>query len=213
MERTLKFKGKRIDNYEWVYGDLRRNEGAYYIFPDDDEKFYEIIPETLCECIGVSTVSGDDVYEGDTVKFKSSVKGSEWTYTVCYDKCAFKFVRDDGMRFTLEAGDEIETVTGNIYDERYKPEEDELDAGLLFLKERNEAIRKAKDELWELGPFYRSESAQYTIQLAFEKGSEWMRWRTIEKATEWIRNHIPDYYGYGKIFPEIIEDFRKDMEN
>ncbi len=47
----------------------------------------------------------------------------------------------------------------------------------------------------------------------FVKMAEWKEQQMIDKATEWIRNHIPDYYGYGKIFPEIIEDFRKDMEN
>lgn len=52
------------------------------------------------------------------------------------------------------------------------------------------------------------EATQAALEMA-----QWKEQQMIDKATEWIRNHIPDYYGYGKIFPEIIEDFRKDMEN
>lgn len=54
MQRTIKFRGKRIDNYEWVYGDLiqyRKNDSRILEqnFGEWDilESGYEVIPETV----------------------------------------------------------------------------------------------------------------------------------------------------------------------
>ena len=35
---------------------------------------------------------------------------------------------------------------------------------------------------------------------------------SVEKACRWIETHIPAYYGYASISPEIINDFKKAME-
>jgi len=35
---------------------------------------------------------------------------------------------------------------------------------------------------------------------------------SVEKACRWIEAHIPAYYGYASIPTEIIEDFKKAME-
>lgn len=92
---------------------------------------------------------------------------------------------------------------------------------LRFFKERNEAIKKAKDELWEKGPFFRSEAAQYTIQLAFEKGSEWEHNRIVEKAVRWLEdnaslyiNHVSTPIGSYSTYDThtLLDDFKQAME-
>lgn len=35
---------------------------------------------------------------------------------------------------------------------------------------------------------------------------------SIQKACKWLETHIPAYYGYASIPAEIIEDFKKAME-
>jgi hypothetical protein len=42
--RTIKFRGKRINGGEWVYGDLCHGENGTYIVYDSD--FYEHISNT-----------------------------------------------------------------------------------------------------------------------------------------------------------------------
>ena len=52
MNRTIKFRGKRVDNGEWVYGSLQWfDNGEYYIKTTDTNKrfgaSYQVIPETV----------------------------------------------------------------------------------------------------------------------------------------------------------------------
>ncbi len=82
-----------------------------------------------------------------------------------------------------------------------------------FFKERYEAIKATKDELREKGPFFQSEMAQYTIQLAFEKGSEWTKRRTIEKAVKWLKENESSYWSQEYDTPrKLLDDFVKAME-
>lgn len=78
---------------------------------------------------------------------------------------------------------------------------------------KEEAIFKCQHELWDKGPFFQTEMAQYAEQLAFEKGIEF----TIEKAIEWLRENIYNrvYECGDKLgFPtaDFLADFKKAME-
>ena len=76
--RPIKFKGKRVDNGEFVDGDLihgvNHKSGKMYILPIrggvmalghglDPMDGYEVVPETVCQLIKV--VNGVEIYEGD----------------------------------------------------------------------------------------------------------------------------------------------------
>ena len=79
--QEIKFRGKRVDNDEWVYGYLVKQFGKFKIYDDSKEDFdnwvFEVDPKTVGQYIGIKDTYGKKVFRGDIVKVKEKI------YTNC----------------------------------------------------------------------------------------------------------------------------------
>lgn len=81
--RTIKFRGKRLSDGEWVYGDLCNYRGNVYIKEDeycwDIQLADEVDPETIGQFTSMSDFEGQPIYEGDILRsFPRSGIVVEW---------------------------------------------------------------------------------------------------------------------------------------
>lgn len=66
--REIKFRGKRHDNNEWVYGPwIYELEGCLFIREAGSFQGFCVDPKTVGQYIGVKDMTGREVYENDRV--------------------------------------------------------------------------------------------------------------------------------------------------
>lgn len=129
--REIIFRGKRIDNGEWVDGFYTRVADVHYILSGIFDSLingilntrgYKVIPETVCQFTGLYDKNGRKIFEGDIVRTKKygkvigHVNVNDYdTFKVVYEPAIFRLVNSTrGFNLVGRAIDY--EVIGNIYD-------------------------------------------------------------------------------------------------
>lgn len=139
--RVVKFRGKRIVNGDWIYGDLfreialtptsrkRKSEfsGFWAIQTEtpDGIKSYSVDPETVGQFTGEKDINGVDIYEGDIVDCDLAVltpfnDPDEMQHIRCkvvWERFEFRFAEEKYKYLSQWNGDlDNFKVIGNIHD-------------------------------------------------------------------------------------------------
>ena len=116
--RTIKFKGKRVDNGEWVEGDVITNPKDRVIscvipFLGSPREFVNVMPETVSQFIGLTDKNGKEIFDGDIFTDSLGNKAIvEWD-----EKNARYLGFSVENRYLMYIGREPKvTVIGNIHD-------------------------------------------------------------------------------------------------
>ena len=116
MNREILFKAKRIDNGEWVEGDLERTkyDDVIWIVDVRGEKCYRCDSDTICQYIGLTDMNDKKIWENDIVELPDE----EGYFTCKWEEDAARFVMNgDGLTVDFDNYWSYQTeVAGNIFD-------------------------------------------------------------------------------------------------
>ena len=114
--REILFKAKRIDNGEWIEGDLVH---SVYKINDiwvgkygSEIGMHQVNPDTVCQYTGLIDENGNKIWENDIV----NIVYSNFAGEVCHsDGYIIKDLRDACVIGWLDKANELEVI-GNIID-------------------------------------------------------------------------------------------------
>jgi len=118
--REIKFRGKRLDNGGWVYGDFTRRKSRYapqldttYGISDEFGTFRAVDQSTVGQFTGLCDKDGREIYEGDIIKYHPEANAG--IGRVIYIGSGF-YVTDEFNGLLDSFAQMGIEVIGNIYD-------------------------------------------------------------------------------------------------
>lgn len=125
MNERYLFKAKRIDNGEWVVGNVTQDESNYYIIPNRyaSRGKIEVDPSTICYNTEVKDKKGNFIYENDIVSYGSA------KYKIVWSKDALMWLMEDEDKFSVglfEAEQEKLEIVGDSIDNPESLKKDEV---------------------------------------------------------------------------------------
>ena len=132
--REIKFRGNRLDNGEWVYGDLLHLVDGVYISNDNGCNMAQIDTDTVVMNTGLKDKKGKDIYDGDILAHNGEPFGyvMDGVRGYCFDVIYFSPEYEESWSlYGVVINDfncEVE-IAGNIHDKH-------KDSGALNLKNK-----------------------------------------------------------------------------
>ena len=128
--RTIKFKGKSLEDGEWNYGDLSHVADLTLVKNNlcRDKRLiftFAVAPDTVGQYTGFLDKDGKEVYEGDILRYNNSTFAVEWSENL--GAFTLRAIREKGKCDDIPLGVILKyirfIIIGNIHDKQKGGEE------------------------------------------------------------------------------------------